>query len=151
VSTANKPIEFKPVGEDEPTPATPALDVRLLTTEEVETLRPEFEAQRAVFPNPQTSFAVGAVDADGKVVAFLFFQLQVHAEPMKIDHPHEALFSRLVDVGERTLVERCGSQLVYAFTPPGKITRLAQMAGMQIEPWVVMSKIVGPPGEEVIQ
>lgn len=131
-------IELKPIGQDE---KQSDIDVRVLTPEEVESLRPLFEQQQAIFPNPSSSFAVGAVDAKGNIVAFLFFQLQVHAEPMKIDHPHEALFSRLIKVGEKTLVERCGPTLVYAFTPAGKVTQLAAAAGMQMEPWVVMSKI----------
>jgi hypothetical protein len=139
-------LDFKPIGETE---EKTEVDVRVLTQEEIESLRPEFEAVGAIMPNPASSFAVGAVDASGKVIAFLFFQLQVHAEPMKIEHPHEALFKRLVDVGERTLEERCGPCLVYAFTPAGKVTKLAQAAGMQLEPWVVMSKICGLPKEKV--
>lgn len=137
-------LEFKPVGQDE---KDADLDVRVLTPEEVESLRPEFEARGAIFPNPSSSYAVGAVDPDGKVTDWLFVQLQVHAEPMRLEHP--VLFKRVVATAERTLLERCGPCLVYTFTPAGKITQLAQAAGMQIEPWVVMSKIVATPPEEV--
>lgn len=119
------------------------VDIRVLTPEEVESLRPEFEKASAVMPNPQTSFAVGGIDSSGKVVAFLFFQLQVHSEPIKIEPGFENLYNRLVETGEQELVKRCGPTLVYAFTPPGKVTRLAQMAGMQVEPWVVLSKVCG--------
>ena len=139
----SKLIEFKPVASGETKLKTELLEVRVLTEQEIESLRPEFEAQHAIFPNPASSFAVGAVDSSGKVIAFLFFQLQIHAEPMKIDHPHESVFGRLVEVGEKELVARCGPQVVYAFVPPGKMTRLVQFAGMQLEPWIVASKIVG--------
>lgn len=138
-------VEFKPVGENEP---KDEIDVRVLTADEVESLRPIFAEQKAVFPNPQYSFFVGAVEPGGRVVAFLCFQLQLHAEPMHIEHPHEAVFQRLVDIGEKLLLERVGPCLVYTFTPAGKITKLAAAAGMQLEPWNVMSKIVTTPEKE---
>lgn len=138
---------LKPVGERD---KNDDLDVRVLSADEVESLRDKFNEQRAVFPNPQTSFFVGAVEPGGRVVAFLCFQLQLHAEPMHIEHPYESVFNRLVDVGEKILLDRVGPCLVYTFTPAGKITKLAQAAGMQIEPWVVMSKIVTTPGKEVV-
>ena len=137
-------LEFKSVREMSSI-SDKNFDIRVLTPEEVESLRPEFDATNAIMPDPRNSFAVGAVDQNGKVVAFLFFQLQVHAEPMKIDHPYERLFAPLVSAAEQELVRRCGPCLVYAFTPAGKVTKLAQAAGMQMEPWVVMSKICGLP------
>lgn len=140
-------LSFNPVGTK---PAETDVDVRVLTPEEVESLRPIFEQEHAIFPNPATSFAVGAVEPGGRVIAFLFFQLQIHAEPMHIEHPHEALFTRLIKIGEKTLLERVGPCLVYTFTPAGKVTALAQAAGMKIEPWNVMSKIVVTPPEEVV-
>lgn len=139
-------IELKPVGGDS---RKEDLDVRVLTPEEVETLKPIFTEQKAVFPNPDYSFFVGAVEPGGRVVAFLCFQIQLHAEPMHIEHPYESVFQRLVDVGEKTLLERVGPCLVYTFTPAGKITQLARAAGMQLEPWNVMSKIVTTPKNEV--
>lgn len=140
-------LEFKPVGQDTD---NKELDVRLLTEDEVESLRPAFADADAIFPNPAVSFFVGAVEPGGRVVAFLCFQLQVHAEPMKIDHPHEAVFKRLIDVGEKALLDRIGPCLVYAFTPAGKVTQLAAAAGMKLEPWNVMSKIVYTPEKEVV-
>lgn len=141
-------IAFKPVGEDDDVKGE--LEVRVLTKDEVDTLRPVFAEQRAVFPNTDYSFFVGAVEPGGRVVAFLCFQLQLHAEPMHIEHPYESVFSRLVEVGEKTLLERVGPCVVYTFTPAGKITRLAQAVGMQMEPWVVMSKIVTTPEKELV-
>lgn len=137
----------KPVGEDKP---KEELEVRVLTEDEVSSLQHIFMEQKAIFPNPQTSFFVGAVEPGGRVVAFLCFQLQLHAEPMHIEHGYERVFSRLIEVGEKILLERVGPCLVYTFTPAGKITKLAQAAGMQIEPWVVMSKIVTTPDKEVV-
>lgn len=141
-------LEFLPV-QSTSSISDKKLDVRVLTPGEVATLQPDFEMAGAIIPDPAASFAVGAMDGQGKVVAFLFFQLQIHAEPLKIEHGNEAIFSRLIDVGEKELVSRCGPRLVYAFTPAGKVTKLAQLAGMQIEPWVVMSKVCGLP--EVVQ
>ena len=137
---------LKPIGEAE----KEEIDVRVLTPDEVESLRPKFVEAKAVFPNPQTSFAVGAVEPGGRVVAFLFIQLQLHAEPMHIEHPHEALFSRLIDTAESELLARVGPCIVYTFTPAGKITRLAEIAGMKLEPWNVMSKIVMTPQKEIV-
>lgn len=137
----------KPIGEDKP---KEELEVRVLTEDEVNSLQHIFMEQKAIFPNPQTSFFVGAVEPGGRVVAFLCFQLQLHAEPMHIEHGYERVFSRLVEVGEKILLERVGPCLVYTFTPAGKITKLAQAAGMQMEPWVVMSKIVTTPDKEVV-
>lgn len=140
-------LEFKPVGQDA---ENKELDVRLLTDDEVESLRPAFVEADAIFPNPAVSFFVGAVEPGGRVVAFLCFQLQVHAEPMKIDHPYEAVFKRLIDVGEKALLDRIGPCLVYAFTPAGKVTQLAAVSGMKLEPWNVMSKVVLPSKKEII-
>lgn len=143
-------VELRPIDDSDTVPHKTDLDIRLLTPEEVETLRPIFAEQKAIFPNTQYAFFVGAVEPGGRVVAFLCFQLQLHAEPMHIEPGYQRAFKRMIEVGEQTLLERVGPCLVYTFTPAGKITQLAQAAGMQMEPWVVMSKIVATPEKEVV-
>jgi hypothetical protein len=146
----SKVVELRPIDDTDQVPHKEDLDVRVLTPDEVESLRSIFVEQRAVFPNTDYSFIVGAVEPGGRVVAFLCFQLQLHAEPMHIEPKYQHVFKRLIDVGEKTLLERVGPCLVYTFTPAGKITQLAQAAGMQMEPWVVMSKLVSTPEKEVV-
>lgn len=121
-----------------PSPA----EVRVLTEAEVESLRPIFEANGATIPHPQNCFIVGAIE-NGEVVAFLTVQVCVHAEPMWIAKGHEGLFSRIVSETEKTIVDRGGIVDVYLFAPAGRVAQLAQLSGMRVEPWVVLSKRVG--------
>lgn len=115
--------------------------VRILTQEEVQSLAPIFAEHGDVLPDPSTSFFVGSV-ADGKVVGFIAVQLKIHAEPMWLDSGAEHLFRPLVREVERVIVERCGSAEVYLFAPEGKITRLAEIAGMEKMPFNAMVKNV---------
>lgn len=123
-------------------PATPhELEVRILTTEEIQTLEPVFTEQGVELPNPSTSFIMGAV-CDGKVVGFLVTQLRIHSEPMHIEPGFEHVLSRLIHQTEGVIAQRVGTVDVFLFAPAGRVARLAQMAGMRTEPWVVMSKRV---------
>src|ERR1700723_3094757 len=71
-------------------------------------------------------------------------QIKLHAEPMWIENGHSDIFSALVREAERTVLRRCGPAWVYTFAPAGKVSQLAQAAGMQLEPWNVFSVLVMP-------
>lgn len=120
------------------------LEVRLLTAAEIQQVVPVFERQGTSLPIPQESAFVGAVDPNGVVVGFLVVQVQLHAEPMWIEQGNEHIFARLVSTAEKLISEKFGSRIVYVFAPAGKVARMAQLVGMQIEPWVVLSKVIEP-------
>jgi len=115
---------------------------RVLTAEEVETLKPVFEEFGGTMPNPATSFFVGVV-RDGKVTGFLTIALAIHAEPMWIEPGNEQDFLPITREAERIIVERCGEADIFLFAPEGRITALAESRGMVRENWNVMSKHVG--------
>lgn len=125
------------------------MEVCVLTPDEIATIAPVFADFGAALPDPRTSFIMGAL-SDGKVVGFLVVQLSVHAEPMWIEPGHEAVFNSLVHATERTIAERAGECDVYLFAPAGKVARLAQLAGMRTEPWVVLSKHVSPEPPQIL-
>ncbi len=114
---------------------------RELTPEEIKSVEGVFLATGNPLPDPAISTFVGVVEG-GEVVAFLVLQLKLHAQPMWIKEGHSQVFSPLVSEAERTIVKKLGSAWVYLFTPAGKLSQLAQAAGMQMEPWVVHSKLV---------
>lgn len=127
-----------------PPPVQPQEDcIRLMTAEEIEAERPIFEANGSTLPDPSVSAFLG-VFRGGKRVAFLVLQAKLHAEPMYIEEGHSAILPQLVQAAEKYILERAGPQWVYLFAPAGRIAQLAQTMGMQLEPWVVMSKLVAP-------
>ncbi len=119
-------------------------DTRVMTPEEVAAQRPIFEAANANIPDPATSVFIGAFRG-GKCVAFLVLQIKLHAEPMYIEEGHAAVMAPLVHAAERYILEKVGPQWVYLFAPAGRVSQMAQSMGMQLEPWVVLSKLVTPP------
>lgn len=131
-----------------PPPSEAETEVRLLTAAEIESLYPIFEAQGAAPPLPEESAYIGAV-RNGYVVAFLVVQRVLHAEPLWIEQGNEVVFSRLVGVAESLIAKHYGNRTVYVFAPAGKVSRMAQLVGMQVEPWVVLSKWV--PAEQAEQ
>ncbi len=125
-------------------PPVPANDgIRILAPEEIATLKPVFEAAHAPLPDPALSQFIGAVK-NGKVVGFIVLQVKLHAEPVWVEEGHSEVFMPLVAKAEKVILERTGPQWVYLFAPAGKVTRLAQTMGMQLEPWCVLSKLVAP-------
>lgn len=120
--------------------------LRILSEAEVASLTPIFSAEGAMMPNPANSFFVGVVE-DGVVKAFLCVQTTIHAEPMWVERGYEREYMPMVKLAEAEILRRVGPNVVYAFTPPGKLTRIAQMAGMKPEPWVVLSKFVAEEPE----
>lgn len=133
-------------------PSTPTSrdGIRELLPDEIESVRHLFEARGAALPDPQISTFVGAV-RDGKVVGFLVLQARLHAQPMWIEDGQSGLFQAIVSAAERVIVGKAGPQWVYLFAPAGRVSQLAQTAGMQLEPWVVLSKLVQPqsPAEPI--
>jgi hypothetical protein len=128
-------IEFLPPTDPE------SEQFRVLTPEEVESLRPIFEANSAELPDMSVSTFVGCVK-DGEIIGFIVLQIKLHAEPMWIKDGQSQIFSRLVNTAENVIITQCGPQWVYLFCPAGRVSQLASAAGMQAEPWVVFSKLV---------
>jgi len=120
-------------------------DIRVLTPEEIATVEHYFSDAGVNLPSPQESVFVGIVK-DGKVMGFIVIQIRLHAEPLVLEPSQAFLLPALIRKAESVILERCGPQLVYLFAPAGKISQLAASFGMQMEPWVVMSKFVVPDG-----
>lgn len=127
-----------------PEPVQPSADgIRVLTSAEVETLKPVFERAGASLPDSATSIIVGAIKG-GVIVGFGVLQLRLHAEPFYVEPGNSEVFSSLVREMENVIITRCGSQYVYICTPPGRVSDLAEAMGMQREPWRVYTKLVQP-------
>lgn len=127
-----------------PVPVRPALEVRTLTPEEIQSVEHIFLATGNPLPNPSISRFIGAVEG-GLVRAFLVLQVKLHAEPMWIEPGWQHLFRRLVLTAEQEILSTCGPSVVYMFAPFSnpKISQLGLSMGMQIEPNTVLSKFVG--------
>ena len=131
------------IADEQPVEDESTARPRLLTADEVATLEPIFTARGAPLPAPEHSYFVGTVDRLGNVTSFLVVQLRVHAEPMWIAPGNEHVFRPLVHKAEQLLTERvAGNVDVFLFAPAGKVARMAEIAGMRQEPWVVYSKMI---------
>lgn len=142
---ARQPEQADPRSQDQPAAAPPVTvgPVRLLSPEEIASLRPIFEAEGGVMPAPEHSFFMGTVAPDGHVTSFMVVQLRVHAEPMWIEKGNERLFLPLIHATEQMIAEKVpGGCDVFLFAPAGKVSMLAAKAGMRLEPWTVWSKHV---------
>src|ERR1700685_1880416 len=114
---------------------------RELTPNEIQQyVKPGYDATNNPLPNPATSTFMG-VFRGGKVVATLGIQLKLHAEPLQIEPGHGAVLPALVASAEKLILQRAGSQYVYLFAPAGRVAQMAQAMGLQLEPWVVLSKL----------
>lgn len=123
-------------------PPTEQLDeIRVMTPEEVAAEESVFAAQGASLPDTRYATFIG-VFRGGKRVAFLVLQIKLHAEPLLIEEGHSAVLGPLVSFAERYILEKCGPQWVYLFAPAGRTAQLAQAMGMQLEPYVILSKLV---------
>lgn len=140
-------IDMLPV-PPKPATAKQGTEYRELTAEEIQTVAGVFTDRGAQLPDPATSSFIGAVE-DGRVIGFLVLQLKLHAEPMWIEPGHSAVFAPLVHKAEEVILQRTGPQWVYLFAPAGRVSQMAVTMGMQIEPWVVMSKLVMPEAPQV--
>lgn len=117
---------------------------RELTPEEIESyVKPKYEAAGSPLPNSGESIFIGLIRG-GKIVGALGVQVKIHAEPLMLDPGYAAALPALVKAAESHILSKCGPQYVYLFTPAGRIAQLAVSMGMQLEPWVVMSKLVMP-------
>ncbi len=116
-------------------------EIRELTLDEIQTLAPDFEPYG--LPDPRTSMAVGIV-RDGKVLGYQFTKLMVHVQPTKLDDSLAHLFSALCRKTEEVILQKSGPTWVYVFAKPGRMAALCESRGMEVEPWVVMSKLVKP-------
>lgn len=118
---------------------------RELTPEEIQQyVKPGYDATNNPLPDPSISTFVGVIRG-GKVVASIGLQLKLHAQPLQIDEGQASVLPALVAAAERIILQRTGPQWIYLFTPAGRLAQIAQHMGLQLEPWVVMSKLVNHP------
>ncbi len=126
-------------------PEVQGVPPRLLTPEEVESVAPIFAAKGVPLPAPEHSYFLGTVDSLGNVTSFIVVQLRVHAEPMWIAPGNERIFRHLVRASEEMIATKTAlgtSTEVFVFAPAGKVSRMAEVAGLRAEPWVVYSKTI---------
>ena len=143
-------IEMLPLPEPPKVEAEdmPGDGLRVLTEAEVQTLEPIFAEAGAALPNPVNSFFMGLVE-NGEVKAFLVAQGVLHAEPLWVKHGYENAMMRVIHATEAEILRRVGPVLVYTFAPAGNVTRIAQLSGMKLEPWNVLSKFLVPEEESI--
>ncbi len=125
-------------------PPTDKIIIRPLTPEEIaEHVAPDYFATGNPLPDPAISTFLGLFTPDGKV-SYLCLQLKLHAQPLVLRPGHQQFLSALVHAAESHILSTVGPTWVYLFTPAGKLAQIASAMGMQLEPWVVMSKLVQP-------
>jgi len=122
------------------------MEFRSLRPEEIEPIcGPDYAASGNPLPDPRYSTFLGAFNTDGSCVAYLCLQIKLHAQPLVIRDGWARVLPGLVAAAEAHILSTAGPQWVYLFAPAGKLSALAQSLGMQMEPWVVLSKLVQPP------
>jgi hypothetical protein len=126
-----------------PVDALPELEIRELTLDERDLIKPVFQVQNTEMPDPRYSTILGVI-RKGKIVGFGVLQLKLHAEPVYLEDGESGQFIPLVSAMEKTALQKCGPCWVYLFAPAGRVTKLAQTMGLQLEPWCVLSKLVTP-------
>jgi hypothetical protein len=139
-------IEMLP--EAPPAPDPNAIERRRLTPAEVDKfVKPYYDRSENPLPNPANSFFMGVV-IGGDVVASLCIQAKLHAQPLIIENGYQSVLAGLVAEAEAEILRAAGPSWVYLFAPAGKLAQLATSLGMQMEPWVVMSKYVQPEQQD---
>lgn len=114
--------------------------IRELTIEECKQLEPIFHAQGVELPDPATSTIIGAIDEMGKVTEnFIVGQLRLHTEPLVLQPGCEHLFRPLAKALYDKIATSVGTVDVYLFAPDGKVAQMAEVMGMDREPWAVYS------------
>jgi hypothetical protein len=124
-----------------------ALAYRLLPREEWHKLESLFEAKgldKAVIPHPDVAQCAVAEEDGWRIVAFLFLQMVLHAEPIWIDPKGrgKVKFTRLVSTVE-ALFSPEGQHCYYAFVNTPAVAQMAQHVGMQPIPFQVFRREVG--------
>ena len=121
----------------------------MLTADELALyVRPDYDATGNPLPDPRYSVFLGVV-RDGEVLAYICLQLKLHAQPLVIKPGHAAMLPRLVAAAEDHILQTTGPQWVYLFAEDS-LVKMATAMGMQLEPWHVLSKFVGPSKVQVL-
>ncbi len=117
--------------------------IRPLTPDEIALhVLPDYAASGNPLPDPAISTFIGLFE--GNRVSYLCLQVKLHAQPLVLRPGHEQFLRTLVHAAESHILSTVGPTWVYLFTPAGKLAQMAQTMGMQLEPWVVMSKLITP-------
>jgi hypothetical protein len=119
----------------------PVTEYRPLTTEEIASLRPIFEAQGVGLPS---GIYMGAVEGS-RVIGFLVLQLKLHSEPMWIEPGRSQIFHALVGAAENYILANSGPTWVYLFAPEGRVSELAEAMGMTRNDEQIYYKLIERP------
>ena len=95
---------------------------------------------REYIPSPETSVVAIAEDEDGTLVGVLPLQLQWHMEPLILLNPAVS-FIRLKEILDNQLKNYPGS-CYYAFIDSDKVARMAEKAGLKLQPTLVFQGYV---------
>lgn len=92
-------------------------------------IAPEF------LPGPETAGAAVAEDEEGHILGVLFFQLQLHMEPLVLTTP-QVSFKKLYDTLYTAVAAQKGLRY-YAFTDSDQVSRMAELVGMKKKSYTV--------------
>ncbi|HEY5990852.1 MAG TPA: hypothetical protein VIV12_31320 [Streptosporangiaceae bacterium] len=120
---------------------------RLLPREEWGRLEALFDAKgldKKTIPSPDVAQCAVAEEDGERIVAFLFLQMVLHAEPIWIDSAERGRvkFTSLVSTVE-ALFSPEGQHCYYAFVNTPVVEKMARHVGMQPVPFQVFKKEVG--------
>lgn len=141
VSATPDALEPAPASSLAPDPGRTSF--RSLSSDEIaREVAPDFLRTGNPLPDPSVSRIIGAFHPDGALAAYLVLQVKLHAQPLVIRPGAQSVLPGLVRAAEAHILATVGPQWVYLFAPAGRLSALAQTMGMQLEPWVVLSKLV---------
>ena len=109
---------------------------RLLGVEEWQRLHELVPAH--LVPAPEVATAAVAEDDNGELQGVLFFQLQLHMEPLVIRDSHVS-FKRLQQTLHNAVADQKGL-CYFAFTDNPAVARMAEICGMEPVPVQVYRK-----------
>ncbi len=127
---------IEPLVTEHPVPS--GIQYRLLTPDEILTLKPIFDSQGATLP---AGHYIGAIEGH-RIIGFIVLQLKLHAEPMWLERPE--IFKSLVSATEQYILQQNGPTWVFLFAPEGRVADLAEASGMTKETQPIFYKLVTP-------
>lgn len=120
--------------------------IRLLEKAEYETLlRPVFEAENGVLPDPAKSIVAGAFDEAGELCGFWCLQLMWHNGPLWIrpDHRGTGLWRRLHLLIDALFLRKHGTGY-YSFSGEPKVETIMTQLGYELLPYKVWKREIKP-------
>jgi hypothetical protein len=137
-----KPMEKPMVESKGVEPSTP-LQYRILPVEEWSRLAEIRDHLPGPIPdNPYQSSCAVAEDEEGRILGFMFVQLQFHLEPLFI-HPSGRGRVNFITLRNTITQEMANDCPYYVFTPNPRVGKMAKVAGLERQPYRVWKGIVG--------